>query len=173
MTSKILLSHRPIQESDVPFLARLYASTRQNEMAQSGWPQQQIDEFLLSQFKLQHDYYQQHFKSAEFNILMYEGQDIGRVYTSWEPDRLRLIDIAFLPEYQGLGFGRAILTNLINEARIRHRDIYLYVECSNPAFNWYSRLGFQPCGENGVYQQMRWAFNNKSIATNQMKETQT
>lgn len=179
MTSKSCLSYRPCREDDIPFLAMLYATTRQAEMAQSGWPQVEIDAFLLSQFQFQHNYYQQHYKTAEFNIVVYDGQDIGRVYTSWEADRLRLIDIAFLPEYQGRGFGREILTGLINEAQIKNRDIFLYVESNNPAYDWYSRLGFVPCGENGVYQQMRWTPKdgmvkdrtaNDKAATTQMME---
>lgn len=157
MPLKQQLSYRPIQESDLPFLARLYATTRQVEMMQSGWPQPQIDAFLASQFQLQHNYYQQHYKTGDFSVVVYEGVDIGRLYTCWEVDRLRLIDIALLPEYQGRGFAREMLSRLIDEANKKKVDIFLYVESNNPAFNWYTRLGFVPCGDNRVYQQMRWS----------------
>lgn len=157
MASKTRLSFRPIQDTDIPFLAAVYASTRQAEMAQSGWPQAEIDLFLVSQFQLQHNYYQQHYHGANFTIVVYEGKDIGRLYTFQEKNLLRLIDIALLPEYQGQGFGREILHDLLVEAKDRDVDIGLYVELTNPAFNWYSRLGFTPCGDNGVYQQMRWS----------------
>jgi len=157
MASKPCLSFRPIQDTDIPFLAAVYASTRQAEMAQSGWPQVEIDQFLVSQFQLQHNYYQQHFPEANFTIVVYEGKSIGRLYTCQEKALLRLIDIALLPEYQGQGFGREILRDLLAKAKSRGDDISLYVELTNPAFNWYQRLGFTPCGDNGVYQQMRWS----------------
>jgi ribosomal protein S18 acetylase RimI-like enzyme len=173
MAPKTHLSFRPIQDSDTPFLAALYASTRQAEMAQSGWPQAEIDLFLVSQFQLQHDYYQQHFQAADFNIVVYEGKDIGRLYTCWEKNMLRLIDIALLPEYQGQGFGREILHDLLEQAKNKGVGISLYVELTNPAFNWYSRLGFIPYGDNGVYQQMRWSPVKATTTTTQLMETDT
>lgn len=157
MTPNSRLIFRPIEQKDIPFLARLYASTRQAEMAQSGWPQAEIDAFLLSQFQLQHNYYLQHYKTADFHIVVHEGTDIGRLYTHWEKDKLRLVDIALLPEYQGRGFGRQMLAELLAQAQMKQLDIILFVESNNPAHDWYSRLGFKPIGENGVYQQMRWS----------------
>lgn len=157
MASNSCLSFRSIAEKDIPFLARLYASTRQVEMAQSGWTQAEIDTFLLSQFQLQHQYYQRHYKSAHFHILQYDNLDIGRLYIQWEKDKLRLIDIALLPEFQKQGFGRQMLSELLTQAQERQLEIRLFVESTNPAYHWYSRLGFAPIGENGVYQQMRWS----------------
>lgn len=157
MASNSRLIFRPIEEKDIPFLAALYASTRQAEMAQSGWSQAEIDAFLLSQFQLQHQYYQQHYKTADFHIVQYDNLDIGRLYTQWEKDKLRLIDIALLPAFQKQGFGRQMLGELLTRAQEKQLEIRLFVESTNPAYHWYSRLGFTPIGENGVYQQMCWS----------------
>jgi hypothetical protein len=48
------ISYRPISDADLPFLGRLYASTRLEELAVTGWPQEQIDAFLAQQFEAQH-----------------------------------------------------------------------------------------------------------------------
>lgn len=51
-----------------------------------------------------------------------------------------LCDVAVLPDYQGLGIGKAIVGKLIEFSR-GHRKIILYASAGNEAF--YRRLGFR------------------------------
>ena len=44
---------RPAQEDDLPFLYRVYASTRQEELALVDWDEAQKEWFLRMQFDLQ------------------------------------------------------------------------------------------------------------------------
>lgn len=51
-----------------------------------------------------------------------------------------ICDVAVLPDYQGLGIGKAIVGKLIEFSR-GHRKIILYASAGNEAF--YRRLGFR------------------------------
>ena len=50
---------RPIHDGDLPFLERLYASTRTEELARVPWSVEQKAAFLHQQFTAQHAHYQQ------------------------------------------------------------------------------------------------------------------
>jgi ribosomal protein S18 acetylase RimI-like enzyme len=148
-------SLRPIDAADQAFLQRLYASTREREMACSGWPVAAIAEFLQQQFMLQQRYYQQHFPDGEFWLIERGGQAIGRLYLFWGETTLQLIDISLLPEHRGAGLGSALLGEWLARATTRGLAVGLHVEADNPALHLYRRLGFEVVGDNGIYLAMR------------------
>ncbi len=151
------LSLRPIRTEDEPFLSKLYAGTRQEEMAQSGWPQQQIDAFLQMQFQAQHKYYQEQFHEAAFDLILLGEEPVGRLYVERRSDEIRIIDIALLHEHRSRGIGSYYLKNIINEAKTANLPVRIHVEVNNPAMNLYKRLGFKKTGETGVYYLMEWS----------------
>ncbi|MBL8252187.1 MAG: GNAT family N-acetyltransferase, partial [Candidatus Competibacter sp.] len=51
------LSLRPIAFEDCDFLFRVYASTRAEELALTGWDETQKQAFLAQQFEAQHHHY--------------------------------------------------------------------------------------------------------------------
>ena len=148
------LTLRPIRDKDKPFLSRLYASTRQEELAQTGWPQHQIDAFLAQQFEFQHLFYSEQFQGASFDVVQHEGVAVGRFYVDRRADEIRIIDIAFLPEYRGRGFGASLMRRLIAEAHGSGKPVRIHVEKNNPAHRLYERLGFLAVGDTGVYDLM-------------------
>ncbi len=149
---------RPIREDDMPLLRRIYASTRESELAQVDWAAAQKEAFLSSQFELQHRYYQTHFPQAEFRIIEYLGndgaQDIGRWYVDQQGHELRLIDIALLPEWRNRGIGSGLLNGLIAMADRLQKEIVLHVEVNSPALSLYLRMGFETRADNGVYSRL-------------------
>lgn len=149
------LNLRPIAEADVAFLRQLYATTRANEMASTGWDQPAIDAFLGQQFDAQHRYYQEHYHDAAFSLICHRGQAIGRLYVFRGPTTLNLIDIALLPEWQRQGIGTRYLQALTLEADEAGKAIRLFVEAENPARRLYARFGFVVTGDNRVYLQMQ------------------
>ena len=60
---------RPASDSDTPMLLAIYTSTRQEEVAQTGWPQGQQDAFLAMQAKAQHEHYLLHYPEAERHLI--------------------------------------------------------------------------------------------------------
>jgi ribosomal protein S18 acetylase RimI-like enzyme len=149
------LSFRPAAESDLPFLARVYASTRLEELAPVSWSEAQKAAFLDSQFHAQHTHYRQNYPAALWLVIMRAGEAIGRVYLDRWAREHRLIDIALLPEHRGRGYGTALLCDLIAEAGAAGKALSIHVEKTNPALTLYRRLGFKAVGEHGIYDLLQ------------------
>ena len=114
------LTFRRITDADLPFLARVYASTRAEELAVvTSMTHTQKAEFLAAQFHLQHAHYQKYYPEADWLVTMRGGEDVGRLYLERWPSQHRIIDIAFLPEHRGKGYGEPLLRDLMDEAAAR------------------------------------------------------
>lgn len=150
------LTFRPIADADLLFLARVYASTRSEELADVPMSHAQKASFLAEQFRLQHAHYQRYYPDADWLVTMHAGEDIGRLYIERWPTQHRIIDIAFLPEHRGKGFGETLLHDLMDEAAAVGKDVSIHVEKHNPAMRLYRRLGFSTEEDKGVYDLMRW-----------------
>ena len=150
------LTFRPAMDADLPFLSRLYASTRAEELGVTGWSAEQKTAFLDMQFRAQHAHYRQHYPEADWLVIVQGGNDIGRLYIERWPSQHRVIDIAFLPEHRGKGYGDALLRDLLDEAASCGKDVSIHVEKYNPAMRLYRRLGFTTEEDKGVNDLMRW-----------------
>jgi ribosomal protein S18 acetylase RimI-like enzyme len=151
------LTFRRIGETDLPFLARVYASTRAEELAVvTTMTDAEKAAFLDGQFHLQHAHYQKYYPEADWLVTIHAGEDIGRLYIERWPTQHRIIDIAFLPPHRGKGFGEALLRDLMDEAAAAGKDVSIHVEKFNPAMRLYRRLGFATEEDKGVYDLMRW-----------------
>ena len=88
--------------------------------------------------------------------MSHAGEDVGRLYIERWPTQHRLIDITFLPEHRGQGFGEALLRDLMEEAAAVNKAVSIHVEKFNPAMGLYRRLGFTCVEDKGVYDLMHW-----------------
>lgn len=149
---------RSAQTEDGEFLLRIYASTRQEEMALVPWTDEQKAAFLRMQFDAQTKHYLAHYLSAEYYIVQRNGASAGRLILEPTNNSLLIMDIALLPEFRNQGIGTAILNDLMNKARQDNVPLVLRVEFFNPAIRLYDRFGFVKTREvNSVYQEMVWA----------------
>jgi len=156
---------RPISESDLPLLERIYASTRQEELAAVPWSAAERASFLEMQFRAQHMFYQEHFPNASFDLILVDGLPAGRLYVDRRADEIRIVDIALLlPEWRGQGIGSRLLAELLAEARDAHLVVRIHVEQNNRALSLYLRMGFRAIGENGVYHLMEWSATDDAVA---------
>lgn len=147
---------RPITDDDLPFLARLYASTRWEEVQQAPWSDEERAAFLHWQFEAQHKHYREHYPDCAFDVVERGGEPVGRLYVDrWEAE-IRLVDVALLPEARGHGLGGALIRRLLEEGRAAGKPVSIHVEYNNPALRLYRRLGFRHVDSNGVYYLMRW-----------------
>ncbi|MCB1045354.1 MAG: GNAT family N-acetyltransferase [Acidobacteria bacterium] len=151
---------RPVTDTDLPFLARVYASTRAEELAVVPWSDEQKEQFLNFQFHAQHTYYMDQFKGAAFDVIMVAGKPAGRLYVDRRADEIRLVDIALLPTFRGKGVGSQLIQGLFAEARNLGIPVKIHVEHNNPAMRLYQRLGFTSIDTNGVYMLMEWTPNS-------------
>jgi len=148
---------RPITPEDAELLCRIYASTRTEELAHVPWTPEQKAAFLRMQFEAQHAHYQQHYRGADFLVVLRGELPVGRLYLHRSAGDLRIVDIALLPEHRGTGLGEALLRELQQEARESGRKLSIHVERMNRALGLYQRLGFRTVqDEGGVYLLMEW-----------------
>lgn len=142
---------RPIRDNDLPFLASLYASTRERELEPVPWTEAEKQAFLSFQFNCQHQHYQQHYSGARFDIIERDAEPIGRLYLAPLAGELRIMDIALVPGARRRGIGTRLLQAVLERARSEGSEVTIHVERDNPALALYQRLGFQLREDRGVY----------------------
>lgn len=145
-------------EDDVPFLSRLYVSLRWEEVQRvPHWDDAIRLAFLEDQYRKQHSHYTTYYTRSDFFIVEEKGVPVGRLLLDrGHPSDLRVVDIAFLPEARGRGFGGAFLTAVQEEARAEGKKVSIHVEQENPAKRLYARLGFKDISQTGPYWLMEW-----------------
>ena len=148
---------RPVEPGDEEFLYRVYASTREEELAQTGWDETQKAAFLRMQFDAQSSYYHEHYQEATFHVILSGDRPVGRLYVARWPEEIRIVDIAILPGHRGMGIGTRLLRDLISESEESGKPLSIHVERFNPALRLYERLGFRATADKGVYLLMERA----------------
>lgn len=155
------LALRDARLDDLPALADLYASTRDEELAPLGWPEQFRRQFLDQQFQAQHRHYVTHYPQAGYWVLAAGAQLAGRLYVqraaaTYAGDDL-VIDISLAPALRGGGLGSVLLTALQQRAGAAGRGLSLSVHVHNTrAQRLYRRLGFALTAAGDTHLSMRW-----------------
>jgi ribosomal protein S18 acetylase RimI-like enzyme len=153
---RVGIDYRPMTDADLDFVEALYAASRADELAVTGWPDEQKRAFLSHQHRAQHHHYRTYYPNAEWLIVERGGARIGRLYLVEWADQFRVIDIAIAEGSQGRGFGTAILEDVMESARSKGKGVSIHVEKNNPARRLYDRLGFVRAEDKGVYDLMEW-----------------
>ncbi len=147
---------RPVRDDDASLLFRIYASTRAEELAPLEWSEAQKDAFLRQQFDAQTRHYRTHFADARFELIECDLEPAGRLIVWHGQGEIRLVDISLLPAFRRRGIGEGLLRPILDAAAERQVPVRIHVERSNPARRLYSRLGFLPIGEQGLYFLLEW-----------------
>ncbi|MBL9132632.1 MAG: GNAT family N-acetyltransferase [Verrucomicrobiaceae bacterium] len=150
------LTLRPVTAEDTAFLFAVYASTREAELALTGWSTEQKAAFCAQQFHAQDTHYRQHYPGAQYFVIEAENQAAGRLYVDHGENEIRVMDIALLPQFRGKGIGTHYFRELQKEAQTASKVLSIHVEAFNPAKRLYERLGFQLAEDKGVYHFMTW-----------------
>ena len=154
--ARLGISYRAATDGDLPFVARVYASTRLEELAMVDWTDEVRRQFLAHQHDAQHRHYRAHYPEAEWLVVERDREAVGRLYIEEWSGEFRIIDISLLPEHRGAGAGSAILNDIIEQARSAGKGVSIHVERNNVAMRLYLRLGFVKIDEHGVYDLMEW-----------------
>ncbi|ADO76131.1 GNAT family N-acetyltransferase [Stigmatella aurantiaca] len=134
-------SLRPVHPTDDAFLFKLYASTRQ-DLAHLGLAEPQKELLLRMQWKAQWQSYSSRYPGSAPQLVLVNGQPVGRLWVARVPGELRVMDISLLPEHRGAGLGTGLLRALQQEATAAGTPVRLSVAHDNPARRLYERLGF-------------------------------
>ena len=150
---------RPETAQDAPFLRRLYAVTRVEEMAYLPLSEEQKAAFLTMQYDLRQSQYRHNYPDADFLIVSIFDNPAGRIAVHRGDAVFHLIDIALLPEWRGQGIGGRLITDLLSEASRQAKSVRLHVKADSRAMTLYHRLGFITVKSEGLYGLMEWHDN--------------
>ena len=158
-TGGLKVELRPAGPGDYEDLLRVYASTREAEVAQvTWWDDSQKLAFCRSQYDAQKAEYDARFPDAEYDVILLGGRTVGRVWVGRAADEIRLLDIALLPEAQRRGVGAALIGALIEEARASGKRLrHMVFMLNTDARRFYERLGFRVFEDLGGYLHMEWS----------------
>jgi ribosomal protein S18 acetylase RimI-like enzyme len=151
----VALALRRVVPDDRALLLAVYASTRVEELAVTGWPDEAKAAFLAQQFDAQDTYYRASFPDASYDVVLVDGEPAGRLYVDRGQDEVLLVDIALLPAFRGRGAGGELLRAVISEAEAAGKPVSIHVERENRALSLYRRHGFEQVADHGVYLLLR------------------
>ena len=156
MTTVKELGLRPAQPDDAELLYRIYASTRDEELAVVPWDASAKEAFLHMQFTAQDSYYRATFPAASYDLIVSGEEVLGRLYVDHGEEAVLVIDLALLPKHRGKGIGTRLLTQVQAEAATAGKPVRMHVERFNPAKRLYDRLDFRQIADEGVYLLLEW-----------------
>ena len=156
MTTTGELGLRPAGPADAEVLYRIYASTREEELAVVPWDAATKEAFLRMQFTAQHTDYHARYPGASYDLVMAGEQVLGRLYVQRGETVWQVLDIALLPEHRGKGIGARLMTQVLAGAGAADKRVQVHVERFNPAQHLYDRLGFRQIKDQGVYLLLEW-----------------
>ena len=142
---------------DEPFLREVYACTREQELAMVPWNDDQKNAFLRFQFAAQHAYYHEQYPDAGYQIVLKDGDPVGRLYVARKPSEIKILDLTVLPQHRNKGIGSQLMNEILSEANIAGKRVLIWVEQSSPAQELFKRLGFAKIEDNGYQELLEWS----------------
>ena len=144
---------------DLSLLARIYATTREQELRAVPWTDAQKRAFADWQSSLQERHYRTHYPGLE-QLIIEKTEDgrtlaIGRIYVDTAEHEVRLLDVTLLPEFRNRGIGTRLMEALVRYVDTLEREATLHVEPYNSAKRLYLRFGFAVEETRGIYEFMR------------------
>jgi GNAT superfamily N-acetyltransferase len=159
-----VLSLRAVCAGDESFLLQVYASTRADELALTGWTEAQREAFLQMQLTAQLKHYQSHYPEAEHLIILLGDVAVGRLYVARLSNEIRILDVTVLPAYRGRDVGTRIIGRLKSEASATRRPLRIFVESFNPSLCFFEGLGFVKVGEFAHNHLLEWCPPSGSVS---------
>jgi ribosomal protein S18 acetylase RimI-like enzyme len=145
---------RAATEQDDAFLFALFAAVRSPEFAHLPLAPAQLDMLMKIQYGGQQHSYRAQFPGGS-EIVLLDGQPIGRLWLYRGPAEHRLVDIALLPEFRNRGIGAALVTEAIAAAKAAHVPLCCSVGSSNQgSLRFHQRLGFRIVDQDEVYCEL-------------------
>lgn len=99
----------------------------------------------------------QMYPDAELNIVMLDGEAVGRLYIHHGESADRILEIGLLEQYRGMAIGGKLVNAVIENAAKAGKTVRLQVAWFNQgAYAFYEKLGFKVIENNGVFYEMQY-----------------
>ena len=154
----------PAEPEDESFLAAVYGSTREQELAMVPWDAAQREAFILSQFTAQRTHYQTEYPQAKDSIIMLGDQPAGRIYIDRRESEIRILDFTLLPAFRGQGMGTPILRRVMDEAAQAGKRVSINLDAFSTSHQLFERLGFKPAESTGFHTLFVWNPDAEDVA---------
>jgi GNAT superfamily N-acetyltransferase len=151
------VGHRPAVAADEPFLLRVHAGTRVEELALVPWDTAVKDAFLAMQLAAQRRSLCRPVPKAEQALVLCDGAPVGQCAVDRSGEAVLPVDVALLPERRHNGIGTAVLTRLQGEAASAGKPLRLHVLAGNRGIQRHGRLGFATVARTGLHLTMVWS----------------
>ncbi len=147
---------RPASSADRTFLETLYHGTREDLRLADAEPEF-IDNLINIQFNAQQAGYGEMFPNAMYFVVEKLHELIGRITVDFGSNEIRVIDIAFIPQARGKGFGEIVLRAMQKAAAEARAPLTLTVQPTNFfAKRLYHKLGFHILRAAPMAEQLIW-----------------
>ncbi|QSX37414.1 GNAT family N-acetyltransferase [Shewanella sedimentimangrovi] len=147
---------RPSRPTDKVFLEKLHHASRQDLQLIDG-ERDFIESILAMQYRAQTQGYGDKYPNAMYFIIEKHWEPIGKATVDFGHNEVRLVDIAFMPQARGHGFGRAIIQSFQQAAAQSGVPMTLTVLQQNQAaMQLYAALGFTVECYQEPYYLMSW-----------------
>jgi ribosomal protein S18 acetylase RimI-like enzyme len=140
------LTTRQAITSDFDFVFNLYRQTLSTYVEQT-WGHS--EEFQRNRTR-------EDFETLPFEIVSYQGENIG-VISVFEKENKLFIEFIFIaPNYQRQGFGTQLMNNILSRAKQKQIPVRLNVIRINSAKAFYEKLGFTVIDSDEYLFSMEW-----------------
>lgn len=145
---------RPATTDDIEFMVHLFLElARQRSPSGEGMD---VDAIVQGTREGTLEQVQGKLANSTTNVIEFNGQRVGRLRVVRTDDEIKIAGIQILPNFQSLGIGSTVITELIREAMNKALPIVLEVDKDNQRpESLYLRLGFERYGETETTFQMR------------------
>jgi len=150
------LGLRPATPADQPFVQTLYASTRDDLRLIDG-EQEFVESIIEMQFRAQSMGYGDQHPNAMYFVVEKLGEPIGRVTLDFGPNAVHVVDIAFIRQARGKGYGKAVLQVIqVTAGKLRAPVVLSVAKDNLIARRLYQQLGFQLEETGALYDHLIW-----------------
>lgn len=143
---------------DEPFLQKLYASTR-DDLTRFITDEALLHQLLQMQYQAQRAGMAAEFPAAVDQIIMLDGESVGRLMLDHRRDSIHGVDIAVMNRERNRGVGTEVLSRVFEHCANKGVYFTLNVAKNNPAMRLYERLGCRFEEDNGTHFLMTYRPN--------------
>lgn len=157
----VILKLRPVRPEDDEFLQALRAQVDAERLGLQYWsPEQQelARRVVEQQFKAHRAHYQRVKNKWDTKDCVIElgGMPVGRFIVTQDAREIYLADISVHRDHRGKGLGQAVIEAVKAECTLTKRVLRLHVDVSNPAVQFYVKLGFRVVDQHPLFCLMEW-----------------